>query len=192
MSEFSEGYFLKTKDTQEASQLLKNSNLEGYISEEVHNDWVLILPNKEAFESCSEIIENNKGILLHYQYADDHGFFFALYQGNQAVSYYEDSYDEMSYNNNNLNLDVLASTLNFSSEDIIKIKKLFKDVSKAFEDCEELEDEEFEKSYELIQSLRSKFMEILKISPYAYKWVSYHYASLEDDGIEIKLKKIIS
>ena len=66
MSEFSEAYFLKTNDVQEAEQLLKNSDLEGYISEEAHNGWVVILPNKED--------------LLHYQYSEDSGFFFCFVQ----------------------------------------------------------------------------------------------------------------
>ncbi len=187
MSEFSEAYFLKTNDTQEAEQLLKNSHLEGYISEESHNGWVVILPDKENFEPCSEIIENNKGILLHYQYSEDGGFFFALYKENREISCYENSFDGMVYNDDDLNLDDLISTLGLSNEDSAEIKKIFGDISEAFES----DDDEFEESCDLIENLRCKFMEILKITPDEYEWVSYHYASLEDDGISIKLKKVV-
>lgn len=187
MSEFSEAYFLKTNDVQEAEQLLKNSDLEGYISEEAHNGWVVILPNKENFEPCNEIIENNKGVLLHYQYSEDSGFFFALYKGNHEVSCYENSFDGFICNDDDLNIDDLILTLELSNEDADKIKKIFGDISEVFED----DDDDFEESYDLIDSLRCEFMKILKIIPDAYEWMSYHYASLEDDGISIKLKKVV-
>lgn len=187
MSEFSEVYFLKTDDVQDAEQLLKNSGLEGYISEESHNGWVVILPNKENFEPCNEIIENNKGILLHYQYSEDSGFFFALYKEDHEISCYENSFDGMIFNDEDLNLDDLISTLNLSNEDANKIKKIFEEISEVFES----DDDEFEGSYDLIENLCCEFMKILKIIPDAYQWVSYHYASLEDDSINIKLKKMV-
>lgn len=187
MSEFSEAYFLKANNVQEAEQLLKNSGLEGYISEEAHNGWVVILPNKESFEPCNEIIENNKGILLHYQYSEDGGLFFALYKENREISSYENSFDGMVYNDEDLNLDDLISTLGLSDKEADEIKKIFEDVSEAFEE----DDDDFEESCDLIENLRCKFMEVLKITPDEYEWMSYHYASLEDDGISIKLKKVI-
>lgn len=73
MSEFSASYHLKTNDRAKVEELIKNSDNKGYIFEET-NGWVTFLIEGPAFDINEAVIECNPGTMVHYIYAEDHGW----------------------------------------------------------------------------------------------------------------------
>lgn len=87
MSELSETYHLLTNNQQEAIDLVKRANLPGFVYPQ-EGPWVALVADGMFLMPNRNLIEANQGTLLHYFAADDHGWGFEIYEGNEAKSRY--------------------------------------------------------------------------------------------------------
>jgi len=111
MSEFSESFHLRSNSQQDGEDLLKRAGLKGAVFSPVRG-WVTVVPDSELYEAVDQMIAANKGLLLHYLHAEDHGWQFALYKGNKAVCQYECGWDpELAINDSDMNQSVLVPLL---------------------------------------------------------------------------------
>jgi hypothetical protein len=87
VSEFSESYHLRTDRQESGVALLEKAGCRGFVFPAV-NGWVTVLPESEPFVVCEPMIEANEGLLVYYWYAEDHGWGFSVYQGDNQVCDY--------------------------------------------------------------------------------------------------------
>ncbi|UJF36032.1 hypothetical protein [Paenibacillus hexagrammi] len=106
MSQFSESYHFRGEDRQEVVKLLQESQLEGYILPDKQG-WVTFVVKESNFEPLPAIIRNNRGVLLHYVYAEDHGWSLFLFQDEREVSRYICNWDD-EIRIDNLGMDIQA------------------------------------------------------------------------------------
>ncbi|MFT3781222.1 MAG: hypothetical protein QM790_04335 [Nibricoccus sp.] len=92
MSEFSESYHLRSADIGEGVALVRRSGLKGYVFPPA-NGWIPIVIAEHSFAPDQRVVSQNTGTLLHFVSAEDHGWAFALFQGNEAVSTYDCEWD---------------------------------------------------------------------------------------------------
>lgn len=88
MSEFSESWHLRTMEPQEAVKLLEQAERRGYVFEE-ENGWVTFVADGSSFQSDPQLISLNPGLLIHYIYAEDHGWELGVYKRDQRVFEYK-------------------------------------------------------------------------------------------------------
>jgi hypothetical protein len=117
MSEFSESYHLKSENQKDGENLLRKAGLTGAVFSPIRG-WVTIVPDTEMFKSIEQMVSANKGLLLYYLYAEDHGWQFALYRDNSAICKYECAWnEELEINDSDLNQsEILPLLINKSSE----------------------------------------------------------------------------
>lgn len=111
MSEFSESFHLRSDSQQNGEDLLRRAGLTGAVFSPVRG-WVTVVPESEMYEAIDQMVAANQGLLLHYLYAEDHGWQFALYKNNSIVCQYECGWvSELAINDSDLNQAVLVSLL---------------------------------------------------------------------------------
>lgn len=87
MSEFSESYHLRSISQNDGVELLRRAGLKGFVFPPA-NAWVTIVAEGAPYEPNKKLITANTGVLLHYMYAEDHGWAFSVYSGSEpAVEY---------------------------------------------------------------------------------------------------------
>ncbi len=115
MSEFSESFHLKSDSQQDGENLLRKAGLTGAIFSPVRG-WVTIVPETEMYEAVDKMVAANRGLLLHYLYAEDHGWQFALYRDNNVICKYECGWDtELAINDSDLNQAEIVSLLTYKT-----------------------------------------------------------------------------
>lgn len=171
MSEFSDSYHLKTANPTEAVELLKRSGLKGYVFPE-SNGWVTLVAEGSEFDPNEQLIAANKGIILHYACAEDHGWFFSIYQGDKRVSHYECIWEEeLEVNDTELNKDLLIKLIEEPTG------KVNLEEIEAF-----LHPEEIEEIFE--NPVYNRFAE--EIGLQYFEWLSYsYYEDVYESGDEI-------
>lgn len=87
MSEFGCSYHLKTNDSRDAVNLLKNSGLKGYVFPSANN-WTTFASEGDDFEINDKLITNNKGLLVYYYFADEMGWGFSVFEDDKKISSY--------------------------------------------------------------------------------------------------------
>jgi len=88
MSEFSESYHLRSERAEDAIELLRRAKRKGYVYQPV-NGWVTFLAEEGVFfEPDERIVTAASHPLLHYVFAEDHGWSFTLFDGAKVVSGY--------------------------------------------------------------------------------------------------------
>ncbi|WP_079908318.1 hypothetical protein [Paenibacillus sp. 32352] len=124
MSEFSESYHLKTADRDEVVRLLNQTGKKGYVFEET-NGWVTFVFDGEPFQADEAIVSHNPGLLVHYIYAEDHGWELKIFKKAELVFDYQcDWTDEIEVKRN--------------LYDIRVIKELVMDQETSLEDLESI------------------------------------------------------
>jgi hypothetical protein len=93
MSEFSESYHLRAESQEAAKQLLQKAGVSGYVFPP-SNQWVTFVAEDGTFEPNSRIVGRNVGLLVHYVYAEDHGWSFAIFKGHDLVVAYKADWDD--------------------------------------------------------------------------------------------------
>ncbi|MHC4158697.1 MAG: hypothetical protein ACYSSO_06430, partial [Planctomycetota bacterium] len=88
MSEFSESFHLRSNSQQNGEDLLKRAGLKGAVFSPVRG-WVTVVPESELYEAVDQMVGANQRVLLHYLYAEDHGWQFEVYEGSSAICKYE-------------------------------------------------------------------------------------------------------
>jgi len=126
MSEFSESYHLRDVNIDEGVDLLRRSGLMGYVFPSINN-WVSIVAEKNSFAPDRRIVSQNKGLLLHYVSAEDHGWSFALFEGKKLVSAYDCNWDdEVHINDSRYSFEPLARIFGKNSKKrILAIEHIF-------------------------------------------------------------------
>lgn len=87
MSEFSASCHLRTENQAAAVKLIKDSGNTGYVYEET-NGWVTFLIEGAGLSIDRKVIECNPGLLVHYIYAEDHGWELRIYNKDELVFEY--------------------------------------------------------------------------------------------------------
>ena len=73
MSEFSDGYFLKSDNVREAVSLLERAGIKGYVYP-ARSGWVAFAADTNpVFKFSEELKEANEGILMQFVNAEDYG-----------------------------------------------------------------------------------------------------------------------
>jgi hypothetical protein len=139
MSQFSESYHYRSIHQQEVIDLLRNSKLEGYIFPE-ENGWITFVVKDGNFEPVGTLISHNKGLLLHYVYAEDHGWGLRLFNQTEELSQYfcawedevdvdDKKFDKTPYITHKLleeNSEAFALLLLEDAEDVFNEEPFFK------------------------------------------------------------------
>jgi len=111
MSEFSESFHLRSDSQQDGEELLRRAGLSGAVFSAVRG-WVTVVPESELYAAVDKMAASNEGLLLHYLYAEDHGWQFALYKNNSIICQYECGWEEeLAIDDSGLNQEVLVSVL---------------------------------------------------------------------------------
>jgi hypothetical protein len=111
MSEFSESFHLRSDSQQDGEDLLRRAGFAGAVFSPMRG-WVTIVPESELFEATDKMVASNQGLLLHYLYAEDHGWKFELYKNSSIISQYECGWESnLAVNDSDLNLASLVSLL---------------------------------------------------------------------------------
>jgi len=111
MSEFSESFHLRSDNQQDGVELLKKAGFKGAVFSPVRG-WVTVIPDSGLLEAVEQMAAANKGLLLHYLYAEDHGWQFALYENDNQISKYECGWpDELVIEDSGVNQSAMVKLL---------------------------------------------------------------------------------
>lgn len=176
MSEFSESYHIKNGTLEDSIKLIQASAQPGYAGK-LNEGWSVLVPESAicSGDPDAKIIGNNQGILLLYTRAEDHGFWFKLFNKDKLVSEYflnfEDEGPKADISKLNASEFITLTGIAFSAAELEEFLKL-----NDWEEC-------FKLAY--------KFMNLLGIEPKSYDWISYHYCqSREKDDPEFGFVKV--
>lgn len=93
MSEFSESYHLRGEGIEEGVALLRRAGLKGYVFPP-ENGWISMVAEQNSFEPDQRITSQNRGTLLHFFSAEDHGWGFAVFEDEKVVCAYTCGWDD--------------------------------------------------------------------------------------------------
>lgn len=107
MSEFSESYHLRCDDQDEGVSLLKRAGLSGFVFPS-NNNWITVLAEDGEFELNKSLVHANRGLMLHYVFAEDHGWGFAIVEDDQVKCQYGCYWeDDIRTHNSRLDIDIV-------------------------------------------------------------------------------------
>lgn len=156
MSEFSASYHLRTKKRDDVVNLIKNSSNKGYVFEEA-NGWVSFVIKGPAFDIDDSLISYNPGIIVHYIYAEDHGWELRIFNKDDLVFEYKcDWTDEIHIEKELFDIDLIKELVIAQGNSVDDLESLF-----------DITDYDFE------EPAAYKFAE--KIGLTNYEWVSADY-----------------
>jgi hypothetical protein len=116
MSEFSESFHLRSNKQQDGVNLLKRAGLSGVVFTPTNN-WVTVVPEAGLLEAVEPMVRANRGTLLHYMCAEDHGWQFGIYKDTRPVCRYECGWDdELTIEDGDLDLEVIVELLKNRSQ----------------------------------------------------------------------------
>ncbi|MDQ0060063.1 hypothetical protein [Paenibacillus harenae] len=161
MSEFSESYHLFSKDQKEGVDLLNRAGIGGFVYPE-ENNWVTLLPEGEIFHENNKLISNNTGTLLHYIFAEDHGWLLSIFENNTMTFHYECNWDtDVENNYKEIDKNKLIELINRNREEHNRITVF--EISKLL-NINSMEDIfEFVPAYQVAELIGLKH----------YEWLSY-------------------
>ena len=174
MSEFSESYHFITNNEKDVIDLLKRANLKGYIFP-VTNNWCSFLPEGNIYKQNIKLIEANKGYLLHYQFAEDHGWSIKLYDSNKLISEYNCNWSDT----------LLIDEKNLFFEKIEKI--ILKNDNQKIGIIKELLNP---KDYDDIYNTEPAYTFAKTIGLTYYKWLAYDYLERDKEMLNSFLESV--
>lgn len=180
MSEFSEGYFLKSNNKEEAVQLLKKAGVGGYVYPE-RDGWVAFVANTAPLFRFSEKLKAvNVGTLVQFINAEDHGWGFEICAHDKWVcSYYcgiNDAVD-MDEMESEVDLEKLFQIERKVEEE--RFKELLKEYNGMLDVLQKYFDENT-KTKDILDS--SEFAKDMGL--YFSDWISYQYAQSQNGEFE--------
>ncbi|WP_141504672.1 hypothetical protein [Paenibacillus luteus] len=134
MSEFSQSYHLRTSDKEEVITLLKRSGKHGYVFEPT-NGWVTFVVADGDFSADEEVTKQNRGTLVHYVYAEDHGWELLVYHSNQIVFDFNCAWeDDLVIKAEKLDVNVIAKLILEQGNAVENFESIFeiKDIEELF------------------------------------------------------------
>lgn len=116
MSEFSNSLHLVATDQQDGVDLLRASEISGWVFPPT-NGWVTIVVDEDMLiPAPPDVVAANRGLLLDYLNAVDHGWMFRLFRGPAQLQGYECSWeDAVEANTDGLDLPGLVETLSVAT-----------------------------------------------------------------------------
>jgi hypothetical protein len=161
MSEFSESYHLLSSNPNDATVLLEELGLAGYVYPEC-NGWTTFLVEGGSFVPDVRIVGAARHLLLHFVSAEDHGWSFSLFDSGQIISAYQCRWnDAIEFDDSNYSRTVI--------EERIQVHK-----SEGLDDFEQ----HFRSTYidEVLDAEPSKiFAQAIGLEH--YDWLSFDYVS---------------
>jgi hypothetical protein len=125
MSEFSASYHLKTSDRTKVVDLIKDSENKGYVFEET-NGWVTFLIDGPAFNINESVLSCNPGIIVHYIFAEDHGWEFRVFNKDELIFEYKcDWTDEIIIEKELFDVSIIKELIASQGNSISDIEELF-------------------------------------------------------------------
>ncbi|WP_409344410.1 hypothetical protein [Paenibacillus sp. MBLB4367] len=125
MSEFSESYHLKTNRQEAVIHLLKESGNEGYVFEE-SNGWVTFVTKGKRFKPSPSVVFYNPGLLIHYVYAEDHGWELKIFDKDELVFDYKcDWTDDLTIEKHVYDIDIIKDLILEQGNSIENVEDLF-------------------------------------------------------------------
>lgn len=125
MSEFSSSYHLKTNDRAKVVDLIKNSNNKGYVFGET-NGWVTFLIEGPAFDINDSVIECNPGLIVHYIFAEDHGWELRVFSKDELVFEYKcDWTDEILIEKEQFDISIIKEIIADQGNSIDNVDEIF-------------------------------------------------------------------
>lgn len=123
MSEYSESFHLRSKDKNDAAELLKNIGVCGIVFEPT-NGWVTVIPEGELNSQISSM-SSYQGTVLHYMFAEDHVWMTNLFTDGNTISSFVCAWDpELYIENEFLNTEGLSKYL-VQSNSLLELESLF-------------------------------------------------------------------
>lgn len=205
MSQFSTSYHLITSNQQDAVKLLKQANLHGYVFPEKNGIVTFVIQQEQMSEfKCSEqLLTHNTKPLVFYINAEDHGWFYGIYDKNECIVSYSSSLNEEElmegFDFDNPELPLSREDINYYNYDgsfqIERVKELLKD-SMEFEKkiaiiqkSKATVDSQNGLSNEVTLSLKKESLSVYEFVEnfgiFFYEWVSYHYVEMILDNNNI-------
>lgn len=171
MSEFSESYHLKTNNREQVVELIKKTNKKGYVYEE-SNGWVTFVFDGSQFEADESIVSCNPGVLVHYIYAEDHGWELKIFKKEELVFDFKCEWTDEIYTEKKL-------------YDIDVIKELIADQGTSVDDIESIFINEHEEAIFGVTPPAHQFAFLIGLVH--FDWISFDYLEGREleDGIII-------
>ncbi|MDQ0090131.1 hypothetical protein J2T12_003545 [Paenibacillus anaericanus] len=163
MSEFSASYHLKTDNQQIVVDLIRGSNNEGYVFPE-KNGWVTFVVKGEAFNIDESIISLNPSVLIHYIYAEDHGWDLRIFNKSEIAFEYGCNWTE------EIQIEKSHFDLYFLNELIISQGNSTDGIESLFDIDEDIFDLDEPPAFLIAQKLGLTY----------YEWLSEDYIDLSD------------
>lgn len=171
MSEFSASYHLKADNQQVVVDLLNQSNNQGYVFPE-KNGWVTFLVKGGDFSLDESMISLNPSVLIHYVYAEDHGWELKIFKKAEIefeYSWFWNDEDEIEVAKSHFNLDFLNELVTSQGNTVDGIEALFDIDEDALDDLDE------PPAYTVAQKLGLTY----------YEWLSEEYIGMDDFAEEL-------
>lgn len=125
MSEFSESFHLKNHSQGTAAAFLEKAGCEGYVYKE-GNGWVTFLLEDSGDHVLDDLLSCNPGLLVHYAYAEDHGWELQVFFKDDLLFDYRcDWTDELQIDKNLYNLDVIEELVLEYGNSVERLDQLF-------------------------------------------------------------------
>ncbi|SFF17492.1 hypothetical protein SAMN04487969_116113 [Paenibacillus algorifonticola] len=161
MSEFSDSYHMKSNHRENAVKLIENSGNKGFVFEEA-NGWVTFLIEGPAYDINESVMSWNPGLIVHYMYAEDHGWELRIFNKDEIVFEYKcDWTDEISTEKEIFDIDIIKELIVQQGNPISNLEELF-----------DLRDFDYE------ESPAYKLAELIGLVN--YEWVSADYFSKDE------------
>jgi len=182
MSEFTEAYYLRTKNRDDVIELIKQANMKGYVFPE-KNGWVTFVVNGEFSSAPEQLIKSNQGILVHFENAEDHGWKFEIYKKDKLSVYYECSIEHCSMEDFDMNdLEMYTPSLAYNVKlDSPVLAEVLREIDEdnriraviylCLEDAKNKSNEPIVTSYHYAE----------KMGFFFFDWISYHYIELDHE-----------
>ncbi|XFA72521.1 hypothetical protein RYO59_000747 [Thermosynechococcaceae cyanobacterium Okahandja] len=167
MSEFSESYHLRSERSEDAVELLRSVHRRGYVYPP-SNGWVTFVVAGRTFEPDEELVSAATQPLLYYQFAEDHGWGFALFERGTPVSHYSCYWDE-----DDLEVEAAQYSRQALEQRIPVLDAALLDVVEGWLDPQDID--------ELLEAEPAKlFAQALGLEH--YNWLSFDYVAQDSEG----------
>lgn len=125
MSEFSQSYHLRTANKEEAVTLMRAAGKRGFVFEPV-NGWTSFVVEGAEFSADEAIVSQNIGLLVHYVYAEDHGWTLTIFNKRLLVFDYRCHWeDELVIEADVLDLSLLRELIAEQGQEEVGLVALF-------------------------------------------------------------------
>ncbi|WP_054939122.1 hypothetical protein [Paenibacillus ihuae] len=191
MSEFSQSYHL-LGSKEKAIELINLAGEQGFVFED-NNRWTTFVILGDEFRPSDSIVESNRELLVHYVYAEDHGWSLSIFKQSALIFKFDCSWDETNiedFDEEELiemfgDGEVSAPSVEIFDLDVIR--KLVEEAGNDSSDLEVL----FTKDPEVIFTMESPcaYQIAEKLGILNYAWISADSLD-EDDGFYKNVIKV--